>query len=109
MLTELTCAFSRDQRHKVYVQDRLREQAARVWDWLQDGTHFYICGDASRMAKDVEAALTDIISSQGAMSDEDAAAYLKAMAKAAGATSETSIQAPLTQPPATCEPRLNQP
>ena len=81
VLTELTCAFSRDQRHKVYVQDRLREQAARVWDWLQDGAHFYICGDASRMAKDVEAALTDIISSQGAMSDEDAAAYLKAMAK----------------------------
>ncbi len=81
VLTDLTCAFSRDQRHKVYVQDRLREQAARVWGWLQDGAHVYVCGDASRMAKDVEAALTDIVRSQGAMSDDDAAAYLKAMSK----------------------------
>ena len=81
VLTDLTCAFSRDQRHKVYVQDRLREQAARVWDWLQDGAHFYVCGDASRMAKDVDAALRDIVSSQGGMSDDDAAAYLKAMSK----------------------------
>ena len=81
VLTELTCAFSRDQRHKVYVQDRLREQAARVWDWLQDGAHFYVCGDASRMAKDVDLALRDIVSSQGGMSDDDAAAYLKALSK----------------------------
>ena len=81
VLTELTVAFSRDQRHKVYVQDRLREQAARVWDWLQDGAHVYVCGDASRMAKDVDLALRDIVGSQGGLSDGDATDYLKAMAK----------------------------
>ena len=81
VLTELTVAFSRDQRHKVYVQDRLREQAARVWDWLQDGAHVYVCGDASRMAKDVDLALRDIVGSQGGLSDDDATGYLKAMAK----------------------------
>jgi len=81
LLTELTLAFSRDQRHKVYVQDRLREQAARVWSWLDDGAHFYVCGDANRMAKDVDAALHDIIASQSGMSDDDAAAYVKALTK----------------------------
>ena len=81
LLTELTLAFSRDQRHKVYVQDRLREQAARVWSWIDDGAHFYVCGDASRMAKDVDAALHDIVATQSGMSDEDAAAYVKAMTK----------------------------
>ncbi len=81
VLTDLTCAFSRDQRHKVYVQDRLREQAARVWTWLDDGAHFYVCGDAKRMAKDVDAALHDIVRDQSGMSDDDAAAYVKAMVK----------------------------
>ncbi len=81
LLTELTLAFSRDQRHKVYVQDRLREQAARVWSWLDEGAHFYVCGDAKRMAKDVDAALHDIVASQSGMSDDDAAAYIKAMTK----------------------------
>ncbi len=82
LLTELTLAFSRDQRHKVYVQDRLREQAARVWSWLDDGAHFYVCGDGNRMAKDVDAALHDIVRSQSGMSDDDADAYVKAMTKA---------------------------
>ncbi len=81
VLTELTCAFSRDQRQKVYVQDRLRERAARVWEWLEDGAHFYVCGDARRMAADVDVALRDIITSQSGMSDDDAVAYLKAMTK----------------------------
>lgn len=81
LLTELTLAFSRDQRHKVYVQDRLREQAARVWNWIDSGAHFYVCGDAKRMAKDVDAALHDIVAGQSGMSDEDAAAYVQAMAK----------------------------
>ena len=81
LLTELTLAFSRDQRHKLYVQDRLREQAARVWSWLDDGAHFYVCGDATRMAKDVDAALHDIVATQSGMSDDDAAAYVKAMTK----------------------------
>jgi sulfite reductase (NADPH) flavoprotein alpha-component len=81
VLTDLTCAFSRDQRHKVYVQDRLREQSARVWDWLQDGAHFYVCGDAGRMAKDVDLALRDIVSSQGGMSEDAAAGYVKTMTK----------------------------
>ena len=81
LLTELSLAFSRDQRHKVYVQDRLREQAAQVWRWLDEGAHFYVCGDATRMAKDVDAALHDIVAGQSGMSDDDAASYVRALTK----------------------------
>lgn len=59
-LDRLDTAFSRDQRAKVYVQDRMREHGPLLWSWLQDGAHFYVCGDASRMAKDVDQALRDI-------------------------------------------------
>ena len=71
-LTHLTLAFSRDQRQKVYVQDRLREHGSRVWAWLQDGGHFYVCGDASRMAKDVDRTLHEIAQTHGHLSDDDA-------------------------------------
>jgi sulfite reductase (NADPH) flavoprotein alpha-component len=57
LLTHLSLAFSRDQAQKIYVQDRLREYGAELWRWLQDGARLYICGDASRMAKDVDQAL----------------------------------------------------
>ena len=56
----LSTAWSRDGDTKVYVQDRMREAGAELWAWLQDGAHFYVCGDAKRMAKDVETALVDI-------------------------------------------------
>lgn len=75
-LHRLDLAFSRDQAHKVYVQDRLRERGADVFAWLEGGAHFYVCGDATRMAKDVHAALLDIIATHGGKSAEDAADYL---------------------------------
>ncbi|SED28323.1 sulfite reductase [NADPH] flavoprotein, alpha-component [Streptomyces sp. 2224.1] len=77
LLTRLDTAFSRDQRAKVYVQDRMREHGAQLWSWLQDGAHFYVCGDASRMAKDVDRALRDIAVAHGGMAEEAAAGYVK--------------------------------
>jgi len=77
LLTKLDVAFSRDQAEKIYVQDRLRENAAEVFAWLERGAHLYVCGDMSRMAKDVEATLLDIIESQGKMNNEQAQQYLK--------------------------------
>ncbi|TXH76639.1 MAG: assimilatory sulfite reductase (NADPH) flavoprotein subunit [Lysobacteraceae bacterium] len=78
-LHRLDLAFSRDQAGKVYVQHRLREHARDVFDWLENGAHLYVCGDAARMAKDVHAALIEVIATQGARSAEDAAAYLHAL------------------------------
>ena len=75
-LHRLELAFSRDQTHKVYVQDRLREHGADVYAWLEGGAHLYVCGDAMRMAKDVHAALLDIIATHGGKSAEDATDYL---------------------------------
>ena len=75
-LHRYSLAWSRDQAEKVYVQDKLREEAANVWQWLQDGAHVYICGDAARMAKDVERALLDIIAGEGGMDADAAADYL---------------------------------
>jgi sulfite reductase (NADPH) flavoprotein alpha-component len=72
-LTKLSLAFSRDQEAKIYVQDRIREAADELWAWFQAGAYFYICGDASRMAKDVETALLDVF----AKHTPDAPAYLK--------------------------------
>jgi sulfite reductase (NADPH) flavoprotein alpha-component len=75
-LTELDLAFSRDQRQKVYVQDRMREHGARLWRWLEDGAHFYVCGDAARMAKDVDAALRDVVQAHGRLDQDQATAYV---------------------------------
>jgi sulfite reductase (NADPH) flavoprotein alpha-component len=77
ILSRLDVAFSRDQRSKIYVQDRMREKGAMLWAWLQAGAHFYVCGDASRMARDVDRALHDIAVNHGRLSDEAATAYLK--------------------------------
>ncbi|MFE4855575.1 molybdopterin-dependent oxidoreductase [Streptomyces sp. NPDC056670] len=79
-LTRLDLAFSRDQRNKVYVQDRMREHGPRLWQWLQDGAHFYVCGDASRMAKDVDRALQDIVALHGGLPEDEAAAYVRRLA-----------------------------
>lgn len=73
----LDLAFSRDTPEKTYVQHRMLENAAELWKWIQNGAIIYICGDASRMAKDVEAALLHIFEKQGHMSHDDAKAYLK--------------------------------
>ncbi|TDV35713.1 sulfite reductase (NADPH) alpha subunit [Paraburkholderia caballeronis] len=81
LLTRLDLAFSRDQGGKVYVQDRMREHGAELWAWLQDGAHLYVCGDASRMAKDVDAALKSIVAQHGAMSAERADEYVSGLAR----------------------------
>jgi len=75
-LTRLDLAFSRDQADKVYVQDRMMENAAELWSWLEAGAHFYVCGDASRMAKDVDAALHKAIETAGGKSVDDAKTYV---------------------------------
>lgn len=77
LLTRIDLAFSRDQEHKIYVQDRLRENAKAVYEYLENGAHIYICGDMSRMAKDVHQALADIIAEQGGKTAEQAEEYLK--------------------------------
>jgi sulfite reductase (NADPH) flavoprotein alpha-component len=76
-LTKLSTAFSRDQAEKIYVQHRMLEHAAELWSWLQDGAHFYVCGDASRMAKDVDAALHQIAETTGGLGKEGAAEFIK--------------------------------
>jgi sulfite reductase (NADPH) flavoprotein alpha-component len=81
-LARLDTAFSRDQGHKVYVQHRIREQGAELWRWLREGALIYVCGDAQRMAKDVDDALREVAATHGAMSAEDAAAYVAGLAKA---------------------------
>jgi sulfite reductase (NADPH) flavoprotein alpha-component len=82
VLTDLSLAFSRDQKEKIYVQHRLLERGAEVFQWMESGAHVYVCGDASRMAKDVQQALMDIIAEHGKKSPEEAKAYLEAMRKA---------------------------
>ena len=80
-LTKLSLAFSRDQAQKVYVQDRMREEAGELWKWLQAGAYFYVCGDAKRMAKDVDVALHEIIAQQGGMTPEAAVDFVKQLKK----------------------------
>lgn len=76
VVSRIDLAWSRDQAQKIYVQDKLREQGAEVWRWIQEGAYLYVCGDASRMAKDVEQALLEIISQHGAMESESADEFL---------------------------------
>ncbi len=82
LLTELDLAFSRDQAEKVYVQHRMIEKGAMLWAWLEEGAHFYVCGDASRMAKDVDAALHEVVQVHGGKSGDEAVAYVAALKKA---------------------------
>jgi sulfite reductase (NADPH) flavoprotein alpha-component len=77
VLTRLDTAFSRDQGFKIYVQNRMLENARELWNWLEQGAHFYVCGDASRMAKDVDKALHEIVKIGGDRSEEDAVQYIQ--------------------------------
>ena len=77
LLNKLDLAFSRDQAHKIYVQDRMLENSAELYQWLQDGASFYVCGDASKMAHDVDQALHTIVAKEGGLSEEDTATYVK--------------------------------
>ena len=80
-LTKLDVAFSRDQPEKVYVQNKMHEQGEEIYKWLEAGAYFYVCGDAERMAKDVNTALIDIVAKHGGKSADDAAAYIDALKK----------------------------
>jgi sulfite reductase (NADPH) flavoprotein alpha-component len=80
-LTRLDVAFSRDQTEKIYVQDRMREQGAQLWAWLEEGAHFYVCGDANRMARDVDATLKHVVVQHGGMSEEKASEYVSHLAQ----------------------------
>jgi len=78
LLTKLDCAWSRDQAHKIYVQSKMLEHAAEIWKWIDgEGAQFFVCGDARRMAKDVDAALRKIVQEQGGKSIDDANAYVE--------------------------------
>jgi len=81
LLTRLDLAFSRDQAEKIYVQHRMREQAAELYAWIQDGAHLYVCGDATRMARDVDVALAHIIAKQGGMGLSEAKSHLAELAR----------------------------
>ncbi len=81
-LDRLTLAWSRDGKDKIYVQDRMRETGADLWDWLKEGAHFYVCGDAKRMAKDVERALVDIGVAHGGLTTAAAIGFVSDLKKA---------------------------
>jgi sulfite reductase (NADPH) flavoprotein alpha-component len=76
LLTNIDLAWSRDQDHKIYVQDKLREKGAELWSWIKEGAHIYVCGDANRMAKDVEQALLEVVAEFGGMDTETADEFL---------------------------------
>ncbi|MCK2054696.1 sulfite reductase subunit alpha [Methylobacterium sp. 37f] len=81
VLTRLSLAWSRDGTEKTYVQDRMRETGAELWTWLEGGAHFYVCGDAKRMAKDVERAIIDVAGQYGGKNPDEAVAYLAHLKK----------------------------
>lgn len=81
VLTRLDTAFSRDQTERIYVQNRMREEGSGLWAWLQEGAHFYVCGDASRMAKDVEATLLEVFETHGGLAPAAALEYLGTLRK----------------------------
>jgi sulfite reductase (NADPH) flavoprotein alpha-component len=81
VLTRFDTAFSRDQAHKVYVQHRMLDNSKDIFEWVEAGAHFYVCGDEARMAKDVDSALHQIVEKEGAKTPEQAAAYVEALRK----------------------------
>ena len=81
LLTRLTLAWSRDANEKIYVQHRMREVSWDLWAWIAEGAYFYICGDATRMAKDVERALVDVIAGYGARTPAEAVNFLAELKK----------------------------
>jgi sulfite reductase (NADPH) flavoprotein alpha-component len=82
VLTQLYLAWSRDDKEKFYVQDRMLQVGRELWSWIAEGAHIYVCGDAKRMAKDVERALIDIVAAHGARSTNEAVTFVNEMKKA---------------------------
>ena len=81
ILTHLDVAFSRDQEEKIYVQHQMELRGVELWQWLEAGASFYVCGDASRMAKDVDACLHRIVEKHGGKTEDEAKNYVKALKK----------------------------
>jgi sulfite reductase (NADPH) flavoprotein alpha-component len=81
LLSRLDTAFSRDQTQKIYVQHRMLENAAELWAWLEEGAHLYVCGDAEKMARDVDRGLAYIVAKEGRMDATSAKAYLTRLAR----------------------------
>jgi sulfite reductase (NADPH) flavoprotein alpha-component len=81
VLTRLSLAWSRDGEEKFYVQDRMQQAGREVWTWIADGAHIYVCGDAQRMAKDVERALIDIVAAHGARTTNEAVHFIAELKK----------------------------
>jgi sulfite reductase (NADPH) flavoprotein alpha-component len=81
VMQRLDTAFSRDQQKKIYVQDRIREQSALLWEWLERGAYFYVCGDSKRMAPDVESAVIEAVATHSGKGPEYAAAFVAEMIK----------------------------
>ncbi|MEM1287300.1 MAG: sulfite reductase subunit alpha [Pseudomonadota bacterium] len=81
LLTRLDLAFSRDQTEKIYVQSRMKENGKALYSWLEEGGYFYVCGDATRMARDVDTALHEVVAEHGGLSTDDAAAYVSKLKK----------------------------
>jgi len=81
LLNRLDLAFSRDQEEKIYVQDKMREHGAELFEWLEQGGYFFVCGDAYRMAKDVDKALHDVIATYGNKSEQQAIDYVNQLKK----------------------------
>jgi len=81
LLTRMNVAFSRDQAHKVYVQNKMEENSRDLYAWLQEGAHFYVCGDEKRMAHDVHEALLSVVSKEGGLNREQAEEYVKVLQK----------------------------
>ncbi|MDB6071819.1 MAG: reductase, partial [Verrucomicrobiales bacterium] len=79
ILHRMDTAFSRDQQQKIYVQHRMLENGAELFRWLQEGAHFYVCGDASRMARDVDAALLQIVAEHGGLTPDNAKSYVASL------------------------------
>lgn len=79
VISDLSLAFSRDQEHKVYVQHRIQENGRQLFDWMENGAYIYVCGDATKMAKNVETAIVQVIETHGNESNSDAVNYLKKM------------------------------
>ena len=94
VLTRLSLAWSRDGEQKFYVQDRMREVGRDLWSWLADGAHVYVCGDAKRMAKDVERALVDIVAQHGARSTDEAIAFVAESEEAGPLSAGRLLSAP---------------
>ena len=104
-LTRLSLAWSRDGSEKFYVQDRMREVGRDLWAWLADGAHVYVCGDAKRMARDVEGALVEIVAAHGARTTDEAIAFVAGLKKSGPLSAGRVLMSGVAGDPRACSVR----